>query len=133
MVRARVHVDGIPARQELWSDQPTWINPPAHTFEARVRTMEIFLDTAAAHASTDASWLLDRRFNGLLTEEEADVAADANALYAQAKDVGGSFGPLVDALAALGARTRSETPNSNRPPDTSGPPGNNSPMLGASR
>ena len=60
MVRARVHVDGIPARQEPWSDQPTWITPPAHTFEARVRTMEIFLDTAAAHASTDASWLLDR-------------------------------------------------------------------------
>ena len=72
----------------------TWINIPGHPFEARVRTMEIFLDAVAAHASTDASWLLDPRFSGLLTTEQGrKLAADADALYAQARDIGGSLCP----------------------------------------
>lgn len=35
-------VDGTPARQEFWSDQPRWISLPGSTLEDRVRIMEVF-------------------------------------------------------------------------------------------
>lgn len=62
-------VDGTPARQELWSDQLRWISLPGPTMEDRVRVMVVFLDAVAAHATTDAPWLLDERFSGLLSDE----------------------------------------------------------------
>ena len=96
-------VDGTPARQELWSDQLRWISLPGPTLEDRARMMEVFLDAVAAHATTDASWLLDQRFAGLLSKEGKSLAQDVRALQARALKLGATFEPLVATLGRLGA------------------------------
>src|SRR5690606_26300361 len=98
-------VDGTPARQELWSDQLRWISLPGRTLEDRARMMEVFLDAVAAYATTDASWLLDQRFAGLLTEDGNSLAQEVRALQARALKLGATFDPLVSALQLLGAGT----------------------------
>lgn len=96
-------VDGTPARQELWSDQLRWISLPGRTLEDRARMMEAFLDAVAAHATTNAPWLLDERFSGLLSDEGRSLVQEARALQARANEHGAAFTPLVRALDALGA------------------------------
>ena len=57
-------------RRELWRGQLTWLDMSGSTIAERSRTLEIFLDAVAAHASNAAAWLLDERFNGLLGADE---------------------------------------------------------------
>jgi len=103
-------VNGTPARQELWSDQLRWIELPGPTLEDRARMMEVFLDAVAAHATTNAPWLLDERFAGLLCDAGMSVAEDARAIRARANELGLTFGPLVTALDALGANLPAPAP-----------------------
>jgi hypothetical protein len=72
------------------------------TIAERSRTLEIFLYAVAAHASDDASWLLDERFKGLLDVDEELVLA-ARALYRSAAGAGPEWQGLADALLAFGA------------------------------
>lgn len=69
---------------------------------ARSRTLEIFLDAVAAHASSDASWLLDERFRGLLKIDDSLVEA-ARDLYRRAALAGDEWRGLADALLVFGA------------------------------
>jgi hypothetical protein len=96
-------VDGLSARRELWRGQLEWIEMGGAGFPERGRNLEIFLDAVGAHATTDASWLLDARFEGLLSESERDCAAAARDLQARAALLGPAFAPLDQALGALGA------------------------------
>lgn len=95
-------VDNDQVRRELWRGQLTWLSMSGATVPERSRTLEIFLDAVAAHASNDASWLLDERFNGLL-DIDKDLAQAARRLYKRAAGAGPEWERLTDALVALGA------------------------------
>ena len=95
-------VDMDHVRQELWSGQLTWLEMSGSTIAERSRTLEVFLDAVAAHASDDASWLLDERFKGLL-DLDGKLVREARALYRKAADAGPDWQELADALLALGA------------------------------
>ncbi|WP_143695102.1 SIR2 family protein [Williamsia sp. 1135] len=100
-------VSDDPTRKLLWSDQLDWISCQGSDTADRVRQMEIFLDAVAAHASTDASWLLDERFDGLLEQDAQAVAAAARTLLTAAENVtDATMKPLVDALRDLGVGGR---------------------------
>ena len=71
------------------------------TIAERSRTLEIFLDAVAAHASDNAS-SLDERFKGLLDVDEELVLA-ARDLYNMAAGAGPDWQGLADALLAFGA------------------------------
>lgn len=60
----------------------------------RVRRMEVFLDAVAAYAASDAPWLLDQRFDGLLPEWDRDIVAQAGRLA-------GAMGGASSLLASL--------------------------------
>lgn len=95
-------VDADSVRQELWQGQLTWLQMAGRDVAARSRTLEIFLDAVAAHASTDSSWLLDERFRGLLAVDETLVQA-ARELFRRASAAGPEWRGLADALLAFGA------------------------------
>lgn len=95
-------VDDDQVRRELWSEQLTWLSMSGASIEERSRTLEIFLDAVAAHASTDESWLLDERFRGLLRLDENLVQA-ARDLYRRAAAAGPEWQRLADALLVFGA------------------------------
>lgn len=95
-------VDDDQVRRELWRGQLTWLSMSGRTILDRSRTLEIFLDAVAAHASSDASWLLDERFRGLLGLDETLVAA-ARDLYSRVAQGGPEWRGLADALLAFGA------------------------------
>lgn len=100
-------VSDDPTRKLLWSNQLDWISCQGSDTADRVRQMEIFLDAVAAHASTDASWLLDERFDGLLGQDAQAVAAAARELLTAAENVRDStMKPLVNALKSLGVGGR---------------------------
>ncbi|MCH5642268.1 SIR2 family protein [Gordonia sp. ABSL49_1] len=75
-----VDVSGKPARQELWTEQFHWVICEGDSTSARARRMEVLLDAVSAFATADAPWVLDERFDGLLSEQDRAVTADARAL-----------------------------------------------------
>lgn len=95
------------ARRELWSDRLEWIDLPGDSVEARVRSLEIFLDAVGAHASADNTWLLDERFAGLLQDEVKEAAAKVRDLYRSLPD-GPEVAALRIALASLGVKGAEE-------------------------
>lgn len=95
-------VDDDKVRQQLWRGQLTWLSMSGADIAERSRTLEIFLDAVAAHASNDASWLLDERFKGLLGVDD-DLVQTARALYRRALEAGPEWQALSDALASFGA------------------------------
>lgn len=98
-----IDVSSSHTRRELWSDQLNWIDCTGESIEERVRTMEVFLDVVSAKASTDASWLLDPRFEGMLDSDARVITQSARTLLVQAKGAGlKSVAPLVEALEGLG-------------------------------
>ncbi|NED68807.1 hypothetical protein G3I15_48590 [Streptomyces sp. SID10244] len=64
--------------------------------------MEVFLDAVAAFASSDAPWLLDERFDGLLSASDRNVVTQARQLATQAEGGSGLLEPLRQVLRALG-------------------------------
>lgn len=79
-------VDASGARQQLWTGELNWLVMPGSDLPQRARTLDIFLDAVAAHASTDASWVLDERFEALLEEADTDTARNIRALGRKIED-----------------------------------------------
>ena len=77
-------VADTPARRQLWRGELGWEPLPGARIEDRARALEVFLDVLAAHATTDASWVLDERFEVLLDDEGRAFAASARQLAQQA-------------------------------------------------
>lgn len=105
-----VDVRDRPLMKELWKGQFIWLTMPNARGEAddgqRIRAMEIFLDAVGAFAASDSSWLLDKRFNGLLPRHSRDIAHAARALYGALRERVSDdpvWSPLQEALLALGA------------------------------
>jgi SIR2-like domain len=67
-------------RQQLWSGELSWVSMPGADTAERARSLDVFLDVVAALATTDASWVLDERFEALLDEQDAETARQARAL-----------------------------------------------------
>lgn len=98
-----IDVSGKAARQRLWSDQFHWQVCEGKEITDRVRQMEIFLDVVAAYAARNASWLLDPRFEGLLSDSEQRVAAKVRSALAQVPDAdSGLLVPLKEIREQLG-------------------------------
>ncbi len=100
-----VDVNGAAARAQLWADRFSWHMCEGREFEDRARQMEIFLDAIAMYASSDARWLLDRRFEDLLGHDAQRCADTARDLHRHATGAGdGLLTPLKTALTRLGSR-----------------------------
>ncbi|MCS3880629.1 hypothetical protein GII30_19525 [Gordonia amarae] len=98
-----IDVSGKAARQRLWSEQFHWHVCEGEDITQRVRQMEIFLDVAAAYAARNASWLLDPRFEGLLSDSEQRVTAKVRSALAQVPDAdSGLLVPLKEIREQLG-------------------------------
>lgn len=97
-----VDVSGVEARKHLWRGQFRWFVCEGWPESHRVRRMEVFLDAVAAYAASDAPWLLDQRFDGLLPEWDRDVVAQARELVAATHSASGLLAPMCRALRALG-------------------------------
>ncbi|WP_232718512.1 SIR2 family protein [Gordonia metallireducens] len=97
-----VDVSGVEARKHLWRGQFRWFVCDGSSPRHRVRRMEVFLDAVAAYAASDAPWLLDQRFDGLLPEWDRDVVAQARELAAATHSASGLLAPMRRALRALG-------------------------------
>ena len=78
--------------------------------QERSRTLEIFLDAVAAHASLDSSWLLDHRFRALLDTDEG-LVRNARKLYQKASAAGPEWEQLANALATFGAASGEREPD----------------------
>jgi hypothetical protein len=73
-------VEAPGVRQELWTGELDWISMPGGHLAERARALDVFLDAVAAHTTTDASWVLDGRFEALLEEDDTEIARLAQAL-----------------------------------------------------
>ncbi|ASR01807.1 SIR2 family protein [Gordonia rubripertincta] len=98
-----VDTSGVEARQHLWRDQFRWFVCEGTERKDRVRRMEMFLDAVAAFGATDAHWLLDERFDGLLGDRDREVVEGARRLMADTRGASGLLAPLKSALSNLGA------------------------------
>lgn len=98
-------IGGDDVRRQLWEDQLDWIRLDEEVSgQPGRRTIELFLDRVALHASRDSSWLLDERFEGLLGDprdrELADGVRRLAALLPQRE--GTKWTRLVQCLKDLG-------------------------------
>lgn len=92
------------ARSELWNSRFRWVRCDGDGTVARVRTMEILLDAVAMYAVSDASWLLDERFSGLLESSDQSAATDVRGVLSRVQATPQTrLRPLRDRLAGLGA------------------------------
>jgi hypothetical protein len=73
-------VEAPGVRQQLWRGELDWVSLPGDHLPQRARALDIFLDAVDAHATTDASWVLDDRFEALLSDDDTEVARQARAL-----------------------------------------------------
>ena len=79
-------VEGSAARRQLWTGELDWLVMPGSDLPERARSLDIFLDAVAARASTDASWVLDERFEALLENGDTDTARHTRALGTRIED-----------------------------------------------
>jgi hypothetical protein len=104
--------NGDHVRSRLWDDQLDWVLlPEAGPWSGR-RAGELLLDRVALLASRESSWLLDRRFEGLLaSEEERALAQEFRDLYDRMQPrLETKWGPLLGRMQELGVRSgRTET------------------------
>lgn len=73
-------VSGDDIRAKLWEKQISWVPMEGETLPQRARSLELFLDEMAMHASEDSAWVLDPRFAGLLAPDEQTLAEEARSL-----------------------------------------------------
>jgi hypothetical protein len=73
-------VEAPGVRQELWTGELDWVSLPGEHLAERARALDVFLDAVAAHTTTDASWVLDGRFEALLEDDDTEIARRAQAL-----------------------------------------------------
>ncbi len=97
-------VEADPLRQELWQEQLEWLALPGNGIVERARALEVFLDAVAAHATTSRAWLLDKRFEDLLsTANGRHRAKMARALFKALRKDSVTWAPLYSVLEDLGA------------------------------
>ena len=97
----------IPVRNRAISAEPD--SARESDTRAAVRALTVFLDAVAVFAATDASYLADDRYEGMLSPEEKDAAETARALFVAAQGLatgqrGSHWQALADSLQAFGAR-----------------------------
>lgn len=91
-------------RAALWEGQLDFVHLDDLGEDSPRRALELVLDRAGVHASDDASWLLDPRFEGLLEVRDKPLAQQVRALAEQLRRSGGStWRPLLDRLDELGS------------------------------
>lgn len=95
---------GDDARRSLWQDQLDWVDLSGGRELAGFRMLELFLDRVAQRAARDSSWLLDKRFQGLLSsQEDRKLASDLRWIYKRLPQRDGtSWDPLLARLRELG-------------------------------
>jgi hypothetical protein len=102
-------VGGGRVRARLWNKELEWLHldqsDPNTTDGARA--LELFVDRIGFHASRSSAWLLDDRFEGLLSNpEDVALARAARALYERLPQRETTkWRPLVEQLERLGARS----------------------------
>lgn len=96
-------LDGQDLRRELWADQLEWLTLSGDDIATRARKLEIFLDAVSAHSSLNRAWLLDRRFEDLLTENGKRRAKAARKLFGMLRPESETWGELRSTLEDLGA------------------------------
>lgn len=74
-------VEAPGVREQLWTGELDWVSMPGRELADRARALDVFLDAVTARASTDASWVLDERFEGLLEDGDTDAARRARELW----------------------------------------------------
>ena len=79
-----VETDGV--RRQLWAGELEWLPMPGPDLAHRARALDVFLDAVAAEATTDASWVLDERFESLLVDGDAETARQARVLWSDMGD-----------------------------------------------
>ncbi|GAA4678042.1 SIR2 family protein [Pseudonocardia yuanmonensis] len=79
-----VETDGV--RRQLWAGELEWLPMPGPDLAHRARALDLFLDAVAAEATTDASWVLDERFESLLEGGDAETARRARSLWTDLGD-----------------------------------------------
>lgn len=79
-----VETDGV--RRRLWAGELDWVAMPGRDLAHRARALDVFLDAVAAEATTDASWVLDERFESLLEDADTGTARRARALWTDLGD-----------------------------------------------
>lgn len=90
-------VDHDVVRARLWHGQLDWLHLDGERVEHRARQLEIFLDRVSMHACPDDGWLLDPRFSGLLSREDADLAEEVRRVVARIRDTGSpAWRSLID-------------------------------------
>jgi hypothetical protein len=95
---------GNDLRRQLWEGQLDWASYDAGGEYPHRRGAELLLDRIAMHAARDSSWLLDERFDGLLQDDERQMARDVREVYRRIpKRLETKWGPLIHALEKLGA------------------------------
>ena len=99
-------IDNDELRRELWDGQLEWLMMAGADVVERARSLEVFLDALAAHASSNASWLLDERFAELLhTDKSRRRAEVARELYKMLRPDSKTWAQLRQLLEDLGANS----------------------------
>lgn len=91
-------------RSRLWDGQLDWVMLGEAGPWTGTRAVELLLDRVALLASRDSSWLLDRRFGGLIdSDEERRLVQEVRRAYEQMPQRAGTkWWPLVQQLRELG-------------------------------
>lgn len=92
-----------PADQALWEDSLNYVAVPGNTSEA-ARNVEILLDCIAHRACDEAPYLLDKRYEGVLDEDERLLSGVLKKLAASVKGDGPSARAVHRLLRELGHR-----------------------------
>jgi hypothetical protein len=92
-----------PAKARLWEGELDYVcvAPDGADRADAARALEIFLDAVAVHAATDASYLLDPRYEGLLDEDERAVARELRQAGETVRRLAGSSDTWSDVLTGL--------------------------------
>ena len=105
---------------ELWRNDLDIISlrePDDRDRDAAARRLDIFLDLVLAEASHESSPLLDPAFEGVLTEDEREIATLLNQLTASASDrvrESPAWVPVAQLLHSLGQQEARSMPGSTR-------------------
>lgn len=90
------------AQARLWENQLTWVDLPGKDIGSGARTLEILLDRVGMFASSNSSWLLDQRFEGLLDERHRRFAVKVRELAEDDILMSSTWAPLREALTTMG-------------------------------
>ena len=100
-------VADVGPRRALWDEQLDWVTMPGAPYSETTRSLEVFLDLVAHHATDDTSWLLDDRFASLLsTDGQRSLVAQLREARATMTTDDPAWASLAAALDRFGASAR---------------------------